>query len=158
MRRSTRRLLWIIVPTIAFAGVVWFAFALRRGIVAAYCEWGTTCIIASYAEEHGGSPPKNWDDLIGYEYHTHYLPAPRTIDYTSEHVDVNFRALTDFHAGRIDRLPEDVIRPTRGLTAHWINPREQLERYFRDGVRPHGSFDSEYAATLRYNDETYPID
>ncbi|ELP31080.1 hypothetical protein [Rhodopirellula baltica] len=138
--------------------LTWLAFAVRRGIVAAYCEWGVTCIIASYAEENEGRPPSNWDDLIGYEYHTHYLPTPRTIDYASSHLSVDFQALSDFHSGRIDQLPVDVIRPTRGLTAHWINPKAQLERYFLDGEVPHGSFNREYADRLRYYAETFPVD
>ncbi|MCM2375266.1 hypothetical protein [Aporhodopirellula aestuarii] len=158
MRRSTKRTLWIIVPIVVAATFVWIAFAVRRGLVAAYCEWGTTCIIASYAEEHGGAPPATWDDLVGYEYHTQYLPTPRTIEYASSHVSVDFQALADFHAGRIDHLPSDVIQTTRGLDAHWINPKDQLERYFRDGERPHGSFNREYADTLRCYAETYPID
>ena len=146
------------MPLVLVAVLVWFAFAFRRGIVAAYCEWGTTCIIVSFAEEHGGRPPAKWDDLVGYEYHTQYLPGPRTIEYTRSHIFVDFRALTDFHAGRIDQLPDDVVHPTRGFTTHWISPKQQLERYFRDGERPHGSFDREYADTARHYAERYPID
>ena len=126
---------------LVLAGLGWLVVGIQRGIVAAYCEWGTTCIIASYAEEHDGMPPKKWDDLIGYEYHTKYLPLPRTIAYASDHVSVDFNALVDFQAGKIDSLPADVIRPTRGFTAHLINPKITLERYFRDGEIPDGSFD-----------------
>ncbi|MDM4019384.1 hypothetical protein [Roseiconus lacunae] len=158
MRRRTKRTLWIVVPVCVIVALTWLAFSFRRGIVAAYCEWGVTCIIASYAEEHGGRPPSQWDDLIGYEYHTHYLPTPRTIDYASSHVSVDFQALADFHSGRTSQLPDDVIHPTRGLTAHWINPKDTLERYFRDGEVPYGSFNREYADTLKHYAETHPID
>ena len=158
MRRRTKISLWIATPILVFAGLAWLAMGIQRGIIAAYCEWGTTCIIASYAEEHGGKPPQGWNDLVGYEYHTNYLPQPRTIAYAADHVDVDFAALADFFDGKITELPEDVIHPTRGLTAHWINPKLTLERYFRDGEIPHGSFNSEYAETVKHYAETYPPD
>jgi len=158
MRQTTKLTLWIAIPVLGLGSLVWLAFAFRRGIVAAYCEWGTTCIIASYAEEHDGNPPTRWDDLIGYEYHTQYLPTPRTIEYASSHVSVDFSALADFHAGRIKYLPNDVISQTRGLPMHWITPKSQLEAYFRDGDRPHGSFNREYADTLRHYAENFPVD
>ena len=149
MRRTTKRLIYFAATMLTLTGLVWFALAVRRGIVAGYCEWGTTCIIASYAEENDGTPPRSWDDLVGYEYHSQYLPLPRTIDYASSHVAVNFKALSDFHAGRIDQLPDDVIHPTRGLTARHINPKLTLERYFRDGELPHGSFNRDIADEQR---------
>lgn len=96
--------------------------------------------------------------MVGYEYYTHYLPMPRTIDYAASHLSVDFNALVDFHSGKIDELPVDVVKPTRGLTAHWIKPKPMLERYFRTRELPHGAFNREYAETARYYAEHYPID
>lgn len=158
LRYPSKRTLWVVLVVLAIIGFAWLAAAFRRGIVAAYCEWGVTCMIASYAEENDGFPPGQWSDLVGYEYHTNYLPTPRSINYASSHVEVDFSALDDFHAGRVDELPSDVVEPTRGITAHWINPKFELERYFRERQRPHGSFNREYAETLRYDAENAPVE
>ncbi|MGB7327276.1 MAG: hypothetical protein WBD31_20535 [Rubripirellula sp.] len=147
--RKQRTLLVIVLVMFAIAGFVWSVVNLQRGIKSAYYEWGITCIIASYAEDHNGVPPRNWDDLVGYEYHTHYLPEPRTMQAAAQHVSVKFSALHAFHNGKASKLPIDVVKPIRGFEQHWIAPSTTLERYFRDGERPHGSFDGEYADQQR---------
>ncbi|TWT87013.1 hypothetical protein [Stieleria varia] len=150
MRQRTKTLLWIALPTLIVACLGWTAINLQRGIKSAYYEWGVTCIIASYAEDHDGSPPAKWDDLVGYEYHTKYLPDPRTMDAAAQHISVDFESLVAFANEDIPDLPADVITPIQGIEQHWIHPKTTLERYFRDGERPHGSFDGEYAKQLRY--------
>jgi len=153
MRRNTKFLLWVGLSILVVAGVAWSVVNLRRGIVSAYYEWGVTCIIASYAENHDGMPPANWTDLVGYEYHTHYLPEPRTMELAAQHVSIDFEALLAFKMKRITELPANVVYPRRGFEQHWISPKYTLERYFRDGVRPHGSFSDEYADQQRHNAE-----
>jgi len=157
MRSRTKKALWVGIPAITAILAFGFVFIGNRMMVSAYCQWGITCIIASYAEEHDGIPPSKWDDLVGYEYHTPYLPEPRTIDHASSYVSVNFDALADFQAGRTAHLPKNVVHTKHPFSASWIDPRTELERYFRTKVRPHGSYDRQYAATIRqYLDKSPP--
>jgi len=150
MRRRYKTLLWIALPTLSVVGFVWITISLQRGIQSAYYQWGVTCMIASYAEEHDGIPPTGWDDLVGYEYHTHYLPDPRTVESASQHVSVDFESLRSFKNEKRSKLSANVVVPTRGIDQQWIDPSGILERYFRDGVRPQGSFDSDFAKRVRY--------
>jgi hypothetical protein len=151
--QRTQTLLWIALPTLIIWGLAWTAINLQRGIKSAYYEWGVTCIIASYAEDHDGLPPANWGDLVGYEYHTQYLPDPRTMDAAAQHISVDFESLLALVNNDITELPADVMTPIRGIEQSWIHSKSTLERYFRDGERPHGSFDGEYATQLRDNAE-----
>ena len=72
------------------------------------------------------------------------------MESASQHVSVDFGALLAFKNGHISRLPVDVVSPIRGIEQYWIVPSTTLERYFRDGERPHGSFDGQDAQQLRY--------
>jgi len=153
MLRLAKPLLWIALLILIIAGFAWTVINLQRGIKSAYYEWGVTCIIASFAEDHDGTPPANWGDLVGYEYHTLYLPDPRTMESAAQHVTVDFGSLRAFKDGDISNLPIDVVTPIRGIEQHWIVPSTTLERYFRNGERLHGSFDGEYADQLRYHAE-----
>lgn len=150
MRRRYKTLLWIALPTLSVVGFVWITINRQRGIKSAYYQWGVTCMIASYAEEHDGMPPTGWDELVGYEYHTHYLPDPRTTESASQYVSVDFESLLSFKNEKISKLPADVVTPTRGINQQLIYPSRILERYFRDGERPQGSFDDDFAKRIRY--------
>lgn len=150
MRKRTKTLAGIGFFVILIVGLPWAAINFQRGIVSAYYEWGVTCIIASYAEDHDGMPPSNWADLVGYEYHTQYLPEPRTMESAARHVSVDFDSLLAYKTKRISELPSDIVCPKRGFEQHWIDPKWTLERYFRDGELPHGSFDANRADELRY--------
>jgi hypothetical protein len=75
------------------------------------------------------------------------------MDVAAQHISVNFESLLAFANNDISELPVDVIKPICGIETHWINPKSILERYFRDGERPDGSLDGEYAKQLRYNAE-----
>lgn len=149
MRRPSNTALSTALPALVVGGLAWTAIHLQRGVKAAYYEWGITCIIASYAEEHDGSPPRGWDDLVGYGYHSKYLPVPRTIKAAAAHVHVDFDALRAFARGTIPELPASVVIPTRGIEMHWTSPKTILERYFRNGERPDGSFNAQEAEQLR---------
>ncbi len=70
------------------------------------------------------------------------------MDAAAQHISVDFESLLAFADEAIPQLPSDVISPIRGIEIHWIHPKSTLERYFRDGERPHGSFDGEYAKQL----------
>ena len=73
------------------------------------------------------------------------------MESAAQHVTVDFGSLRAFKDGDISNLPIDVVTPICGIEQHWIAPSTTLERYFRDGELPHGSFDSVYADQLRYN-------
>ncbi|TWU39336.1 hypothetical protein [Novipirellula artificiosorum] len=146
-----------LVCILLFAVGVWAVVNLQRGIHSSYYEWGVTNIIVSYAEEHGGQPPAKWDDLVGYEYFSPYLPDPKTIDAAKQNVRIDFEAMKRLHDGKIDSLDPSVVHPIRGFAFHWINPGAVLKRYFQDGTLPHGSFNREMADEAKRNAELYPI-
>lgn len=149
MHKGSKTVLWLSVPVCILLSFFWAAASLRRGVISAYYEWGVTGMIAAYAEEHGGIPPSDWGDLVGYEYHSKYLPDPRTIESASQHVIVDFSSLMEFQKGTIGEFKLNVIKPLRGFEIHWINPKLQLEAYFRDHRMPNGAMSRKDADYLR---------
>lgn len=128
---------------------IWIAVSLQTGVRAAYYEWGLTCSIVAYTENHGGVPPRDWNDLVGYEYHSNYLPEPRDFDVAAQYVEVDFGSLHAFANHEIAELPLDVLQPIRGIRVGWISPKYELERYFRDSIVPAGTLNNEKAAFYR---------
>jgi hypothetical protein len=115
------------------AGAVWVYLRVNEAVADCYAQWRVADIVIQYLEWHGGSWPKDWDDLeeareacVGRSWPAEELRLRVEIDFAAEP-----KALAAAEP------PIRAIRLTTGKRHHWdgAEPNELVRAYLRERAR-----------------------